>query len=84
MSETIDKIQAQIFQQMTPQQRFQLGMKMIEDGFKIMDWRLQREMPESTLSERQAKRFEQLYASDLSPEVMRTCLKGLKRYWDER
>lgn len=57
---------------------------MIEDGFKIMDWRLQREMSESTLNERQIKRLLNALNSCTHlihhPEVMGACLKGLKRY----
>jgi hypothetical protein len=87
MSDTTDEIfliQARVFHQMSPQQRFQLGLQMIADGCLILENRLRRQMPDSPDSERMAKRFEQLYQHDLSPNDLAACLEGLKHYWQQR
>ena len=78
------EVQSRLFCRMSPAQRFELGLQMIADGCLILENRLRRQMPESSNSERKAKRFEQLYRDDLAPAELAACLEGLKRYWRQR
>ena len=87
MPDTSDEmfvIQSRLFNRMSSERRFELGLQMIADGCLILENRLHRQMPESSNSERQAKRFEQLYQNDLAPAELAACLEGLKRYWQQR
>lgn len=61
----IDRVQRQVFQRMSPERRLKMGLKMTEDGLRIMDLRLCQQMPESSQEERMAARFEALYKNDL-------------------
>ena len=80
----IDRVQRQVFQRMSPERRLKMGLKMTEDGLRIMDLRLCQQMPESSQGERMAARFETLYKNDLPPDVLQACLEGLRKHWKAR
>ena len=78
------QVQAHIFNQMSPVQRFKLGLQMIADGCLILENRLRQQMPDSSISEQKSRRFEELYREDLSAEQLAACVEGLKAYWQQQ
>ena len=76
----IRKIQNQIFFQKTVQERFKIGIEMIEDAKKIVENSIKIKNPQISAIDLKIEVFKRFYKNDFSEEKMEDIVKGFREY----
>ena len=76
----IRKIQNQIFFQKTVQERFKIGIEMIEDSKKIVENSIKIKNPQISANDLKIEVFKRFYKNDFSEEKMEDIVKGFREY----
>ena len=76
----IRKIQNQIFFQKTVQERFKIGIEMIEDSKKIVENSIKIKNPQISANDLKIEVFKRFYKNDFSEEKMEDIIKGFREY----
>jgi hypothetical protein len=79
----IRKIQNQIFFQKTVQERFQLGIEMIEDAKKIVENSIRIKNPQISAIDLKIEVFKRFYKNDFSEEKKEDIIKGFREYYSK-
>jgi hypothetical protein len=79
----IRKIQNQIFFQKTVQERFQIGIEMIEDAKKIVENSIKRKNPQISSIDLKIEVFKRFYKNDFSEEKKEDIIKGFREYYSK-
>ena len=77
----IRKIQNRIFFQKTVQERFQIGIEMIEDTKKIVENSIKSKNPQISEIDLKIEVFKRFYKNDFSEEKMGDIVKGFREYY---
>ena len=77
----IRKIQNRIFFQKTVQERFQIGIEMIEDAKKIVENSIKSKNPQISEIDLKIEVFKRFYKNDFSEEKMGDIVKGFREYY---
>ncbi|MBL7891560.1 MAG: hypothetical protein JNL63_02930 [Bacteroidia bacterium] len=70
-------IQHNIWMKKTEEERFRLGIEMIEDGRKLVECSIKNENPDITPTELKRAVFKRFYENDFSVEELNTILQHL-------
>ena len=70
-------IQHDIWMKKTPEERFRLGIEMIEEGRKLVECSIKNENPGITPTELKRAVFKRFYENDFSVEELNTILQHL-------
>ena len=79
----IRKIQNQIFFQKTVQERFQIGIEMIEDAKKIVENSIKSKNPQISIIDLKIEVFKKFYRNDFSEEKKEDIIKGFREYYSK-
>ncbi len=79
----IRKIQNQIFFQKTVQERFQIGIEMIEDAKKIVENSIKSKKPQISSIDLKIEVFKRFYKNDFSEEKKEDIIKGFREYYSK-
>ena len=79
----IRKIQNQIFFQKTVQERFQIGIEMIEDAKKIVENSIKSKNPQISIIDLKIEVFKRFYRNDFSEEKKEDIIKGFREYYSK-
>ena len=80
----IRKIQNQIFFQKTVQERFEIGIQMINDGKKIVERNIKNENPQISEIDLKIAVFERFYKNDFSEEKIKDIILGFKEHYNSQ
>jgi hypothetical protein len=76
----VRKIQNQIFFQKTVQERFEIGIGMIEEGKKIVESSIKFKNPKISDIDLKVAVFERFYRDDFSEEKKKNIIQGFRNY----
>ena len=81
--ENIIQKQREIIHSKSPDERFMMGVEMINFGRKMVESSIRQSNPQISEIDLKVETFKRCYSQSFDPEELNEIIKGLRTYWEK-
>ena len=78
------KKQLEIIMSKTPQERFMMGLEMVDSVYTMVSNSIRQQNPNLSPAELQVAIFKRYYRKDFSPELLERISQSMRQFWDQK
>ena len=78
------KKQLEIIMSKTPQERFMMGLEMVDSVYTMVGNSIRQQNPNLSPAELQVAIFKRYYRKDFSPELLERICQSMRRFWAQK
>lgn len=78
------KKQLEIIMSKTPQERFMMGLEMVDSVYTMVGNSIRQQNPNLSPAELQVAIFKRYYRKDFSPELLERICQSMQRFWAQK
>ena len=78
------KKQLKIIMSKTPQERFMMGLEMVDSVYTMVGNSIRQQNPNFSPAELQVAIFKRYYRKDFSPELLERICQSMQRFWAQK
>ena len=78
------KKQLEIIMSKTPQERFMMGLEMVDSVYTMVSNSIRQQNPNLSPAELQVAIFKRYYRKDFSPELLERICQSMRQFWAQK